>query len=567
MCGVKERLRVMQEVENFLVPIKGKKAVSLPVSLDSNIQKHIKNLITSNPYLSEDDMRLIQGHYKWHKKSQYTGEVDKIIIESLLRTGINKKLIEYIFMIYPTSGVYASRQNPGAYIETIIHSKMRRIELNEEELRNPLFASKSISKEKEIVKLNLYQFQIHLCRQHHVRQGTETNQRYLFNGKTYDPINDDKLNELCQRVLGKYRYLFTSSAISKIRGYLGGDEEAKINEAANVNLIALNNVIVDAAALNEQQFSPNQFVRNIHPFDFDQSATCPTFHQFLDEAFMGNKATIQLLKEIIGYTLYKGMPISTLFLLVGPDRISKSILLLVLTALHGAENVANIRLAKLAQGKSHGELFGKTVNIVNEYSFPQNMQIDTIIKVTTGDSVTGRTPGEKPITFKPYAKHFVATNEIPDFGDNSYEMMRRTYQIRFPKAFRPEDEDLSLANKLIEELPGIFNWAIEGLQQLQQRDRPFTFSYTDAMVSDMKATYYEGNETVAFLESYLEKTDNYNDHEPYKKTNDSYKEFMAQQQQKPLGKKKFRQIVESMGFVVIEGSQNNNVIRFAKLKS
>lgn len=553
----------MQNRENALALIKRKIAVNVPVPLGEEIKVYVENLLTNNPYLSKDVMRMIQGDYRWHKKSDMKQLIDKIIVDSLLHAGVNKRFIKYIFRVYPTTGLYGSRPKPDEYLETIIKHKIKWMGMTEEELRNPLFASKSIANEKGVLKLDLYWFQIHLRQQHFVRQGTETKIIYLFNGKTYEPINDDSLNELCQVILGEYRYLFAASAITKIRGYLVGDKEAKINEAADLNLIALNNGVFDTDTQDVREYSPNLFIRNIHQFDFDEFATCSIFHQFLDATFMGNQSAIQLLQEVIGYSLYRGMPIPTLFLLVGPDRISKSVLLEVLAALHGIDNVVNIRIAKLAQDKSHQQLLGKTVNIVNEYSFPRNLQADTLIKVTSGDSVTGRIPGEKSVTFKPYAKHFVATNEIPDFGDNSYEMMRRTYQIRFPRAFCPEDEDLSLADRLIEELPGIFNWAIKGLQQLQQKQRPFTFSYTAAMASDMKAAYHEGNETVAFLESYLDRTDNPEKFVPYTETKNLYKEAMLKQRQKPIGEKKFKALIESMGFVVTQGNQNKSVIRFA----
>jgi putative DNA primase/helicase len=89
------------------------------------------------------------------------------------------------------------------------------------------------------------------------------------------------------------------------------------------------------------------------------------------------------------------------------------------------------------------------------------------------DWVAGREPYKGPCKFKPFAKHFLAMNEIPTIDDTSHGMWRRIYIIEFPKTFNEDEMDVFLIDKLKNELSGIFNWAIEGYKRL--RDRNFRF--------------------------------------------------------------------------------------------
>ena len=58
-------------------------------------------------------------------------------------------------------------------------------------------------------------------------------------------------------------------------------------------------------------------------------------------------------------------------------------------------------------------------------------------------------------------------------------MWRRINVIEFPKTFSEDEMDVELTGKLVAELSGIFNWALEGYKRL--RNQKFIFSESKSM--------------------------------------------------------------------------------------
>jgi phage/plasmid-associated DNA primase len=94
------------------------------------------------------------------------------------------------------------------------------------------------------------------------------------------------------------------------------------------------------------------------------------------------------------------------------------------------------------------------------------MNTDLVKAVVAGDWVTGREVYKKPSKFRPYAKHYLGMNTLPDIEDNTHGMWRRIHVIEFPRKFAEHEMDVELTEKLMGELSGIFNWALEGYKRL-----------------------------------------------------------------------------------------------------
>jgi putative DNA primase/helicase len=78
------------------------------------------------------------------------------------------------------------------------------------------------------------------------------------------------------------------------------------------------------------------------------------------------------------------------------------------------------------------------------------------------------------VTAYPTARLILATNNEPRFADRSKGIWRRMIVIPFNVSIPKDRQDPQLAAKIkAEELPGIFNWGIEGLRELR-RNRRFT---------------------------------------------------------------------------------------------
>ncbi len=69
--------------------------------------------------------------------------------------------------------------------------------------------------------------------------------------------------------------------------------------------------------------------------------------------------------------------------------------------------------------------------------------------------------------FNPTHKLWMATNHKPVIRGTDLGIWRRLRLVPFEVSIPTEEQDTELTNKLILELPGILNWAIEGCRQWQ----------------------------------------------------------------------------------------------------
>jgi phage/plasmid-associated DNA primase len=65
----------------------------------------------------------------------------------------------------------------------------------------------------------------------------------------------------------------------------------------------------------------------------------------------------------------------------------------------------------------------------------------------------------------------IATNSLPRFNDKTQGVWRRILFVPFDKTITEDMQVKNLAEILKEELPGILNWALDGLQSLNKAGR------------------------------------------------------------------------------------------------
>jgi putative DNA primase/helicase len=134
------------------------------------------------------------------------------------------------------------------------------------------------------------------------------------------------------------------------------------------------------------------------------------------------------------------------------------------------------------------------------------LNLENIKAIVAGDRIPARGPYSLPIEFEPYAKHFFAMNEYPQISDNTYGTWRRIYIIEFPRIFAEEEADKMLIDKLLLELPGIFNWAMEGYRRLKKNG--FVFHASEAMRKSKEDLKEKTDSIYSFIEHCLAKDPN-----------------------------------------------------------
>lgn len=206
--------------------------------------------------------------------------------------------------------------------------------------------------------------------------------------------------------------------------------------------------------------------------DLDYAADAPEpvrWLKFLEELWPGDPESVTTLQEWFGYVLSRGTALHKILLIVGPPRSGKGTIGWVLEQLLGGrEEVAHPTLRKLAESFGLAPLLGKSLAIIGDARITGETKslVETLLTVSGEDAVSVNRKNKAEVQVKLGVRFVILTNEEPDLRDDSGAMANRFVPLRLQRSWLGA-EDLRLKESLAEELPGIFNWALAGLERLR----------------------------------------------------------------------------------------------------
>jgi len=306
-----------------------------------------------------------------------------------------------------------------------------------------------------------------LYREHDFATLRENDQLYAYDPSRgiYNDNGEGFVREHLTRGLEEqYRSHTKSEVLDHLRGRtvvpqdeMGGDE----------GLIAAENCVIDLNETTSKEHGPQYRFLSRLGCEFDPDATAPRFHEFLEEV-VPSSTEREKLQEFAGYTLmHWGLPYHKALFLVGPTASGKSTFLDTIRAMLGSETVASLTPQQLTSERFAGaELHGKWANIRNDIPASTVKNTGAFKEITAGDPMKAERKRKDPFMFEPTAKHLFAANELPSTETDDEAFYRRVLLVAFPETIPERDRDKHLDDKLQDELPGVLNWAIEGLQRL-----------------------------------------------------------------------------------------------------
>jgi putative DNA primase/helicase len=219
--------------------------------------------------------------------------------------------------------------------------------------------------------------------------------------------------------------------------------------------------------------TPTFFSLNAVGFDFDEYAPPPDLWLgFLSSLWPDDPEAIETLQEWFGYLLTTDTRQQKILLIVGPKRSGKGTLARVLTALIGQPNVCAPTLATLAQNFGLSPMIGKQLAIIADARLgaraDQHAVAERLLSISGEDGITIDRKFIEPWTGRLSARFAILTNELPRLADVSGALVSRFIVLTLRHSFLGR-EDLGLTERLLQELPGIMNWAIEGWHRLRKR--------------------------------------------------------------------------------------------------
>jgi putative DNA primase/helicase len=189
---------------------------------------------------------------------------------------------------------------------------------------------------------------------------------------------------------------------------------------------------------------------------------------------------------------------------IGPGGNGKSTLERVLLSLLGAENCSSQSIQDLITNRfAIAELHGKLANICADINRTELKSTAKLKGLTGNDLIRAEKKNQHPFQFINHAKLTFSANALPVTPDLSRAYFRRILLVPFVNIFEGTNEDKNLLSKLTtpEELSGILNWALIGLQRLLTNG-----DFSNVGTVDEMQHKYElmSDPTTAFLEQCVE---------------------------------------------------------------
>ncbi|MDG2065178.1 MAG: phage/plasmid primase, P4 family [SAR324 cluster bacterium] len=224
--------------------------------------------------------------------------------------------------------------------------------------------------------------------------------------------------------------------------------------------------------LSEGEFSGShrrELFQNIQfPYEFNRDSHCPNWNLFL-ESLEFDPDTLSRLQEWAGYCLLpmvQGTLQKSLFF-IGEGANGKSVFLETLAAV--LDNVSHLELSELFDRFKIAELECKLANICTDVETSKVMDA-RFKKIVAGEPQSAERKFKEPFEFQPFAKILFSANDFIPTKDRTHGFYRRFDILRFNRIFKLDEQKPDLLQELKKEVPGIFNWALEGLERLSQQN-------------------------------------------------------------------------------------------------
>ena len=277
------------------------------------------------------------------------------------------------------------------------------------------------------------------------------------------------------------------------------------------------------------------------------SSIAPIFRSFLDRV-LPDVESQRVLAEFVGYVFTHNLKLEKALLLYGGGANGKSVFFDVLQALLGDHNVSSYSLSSLTNSKNgyyRAMLADKLVNYASEIH--SRLEAHLFKQLVSGEPVEARLPYGRPFNLTDYAKLIFNANELPRDVEHTNAFFRRFLVIPFKVTIPEAEQDKRLAEKIIrDELPGVFNWVLDGLERLLAQEG---FSECRA-VDDAVNRYRAESDSVAMFTEEHGYEPSPSNHKSLGELYSDYKSFCADDGFRPLGKKNFSKRLQSNGFEV-----------------
>jgi putative DNA primase/helicase len=240
-------------------------------------------------------------------------------------------------------------------------------------------------------------------------------------------------------------------------------------------LFNVQNGTLDLRTGKLQEHFKENLITKVSPAIYVPEAKCSLWLNFLYRVLAGDENLIRFMQKAVGYTLTGNVREQVFFLLYGLGENGKSVFLETLLALLG-DYGCGIRSESLMIRRQDqipadiADLKGKRLAAVSETEDGKRLAEVLVKDMTGGDTLKARHLYSNFFEFKAQFKLWLRANHKPVIRGTDHAIWRRIRLIPFTVKIPEGERDKALGEKLLAELPGILNWALEGCLAWQREE-------------------------------------------------------------------------------------------------
>lgn len=241
-----------------------------------------------------------------------------------------------------------------------------------------------------------------------------------------------------------------------------------------VNLLPFENGVLDLHAMSLRAPDPRLFSTHRVNCDYDPAALCPTWEAFMTSMFGDDPESMSCLEEIIGYCMSNDTSQQKAFLFQGASRSGKGTVGRVLRQLVGPERFCSPTVSSFGSNFGMSDFIGKSVAMIGDARgqsrHDPHVIVERILAVSGEDSLSIDRKYRDAWNGILPTRIIYVSNVPPKLKDPSGVVVSRFVAVNFRHSFLGQ-EDPTLTDRLVAELPGIANRALNGLMRLRERGR------------------------------------------------------------------------------------------------
>jgi putative DNA primase/helicase len=270
-------------------------------------------------------------------------------------------------------------------------------------------------------------------------------------------------------------------------------------------LICFPNGILNLSTNEFMSPDPMLFTPHGVALDYDPNAPKPVeWLKFLKQVFDGEQDQIDSLQEMFGYCVSSDVSQEKVFMLIGPKRSGKDTKRHTLQSLISPKAVCGPTLDSMGTNFGMSAFIGKQLAIVGDMRIgskcDKDLLAENILKMSGRGLFTIDRKHKDHWTGPLPCKLLLISNEMPKIKDTSGALASRPIIFQTRVSFYGREDPHLFRDKIRPELPGILNWALEGLWRMHQRG---SIAEPTCSIEAREELAREGSPIMAFVQECL----------------------------------------------------------------